>query len=63
MSELTIIKLAIRCAPAVLVAVVLLDLLVDEYLRLMELAGLVRRRSMADENAKDDAEEAPRERD
>ena len=43
--ELTIIKLAIRVAPAAVAAIILLDLLVDEYLRLMELAGLARRRS------------------
>ena len=45
MNELTIMGLAVKCLPALLVVVILLELLIEEYLRLMELAGLARRRS------------------
>lgn len=47
MDEWTIISLAVKCLPAALVVLILLVLLVEEYLRLMELAGLARVRSRA----------------
>ena len=57
MNELTIIRLALLCLPTLLVVVILLDLLTEEYLRLMELAGLVRRRSSARAEVPPDARE------
>ena len=51
MNELTIIRLALALLPACLVVLILLDLLIEEYLRLMELAGLARRRPSADRDA------------
>ena len=42
--ELDIIRTAVRCVPTVVVVVLLLDLLTEEYVRLMELMGLIRRR-------------------
>ena len=60
MSEMTIIRLALAALPTLLVVVILLDLLTEEYLRLMELAGLVRRRSSARVELPPDARENDR---
>lgn len=57
MDELTIIRLALKCLPTLLVVVLLLELLTEEYLRLMELAGLVRRRSSTGTGGDSDVEE------
>ena len=57
MNELTIIRLALLALPTLLVVAILLDLLTEEYLRLMELAGLVRRRSSARVEPPSDARE------
>ena len=57
MNEWTIIRLALTCLPALVVVVILLDLLVEEYLRLMELAGLVRKRSSVPAHDEPDADE------
>ena len=51
MDELSLIRTALRYLPALVVVLVLLDLLVEEYLRLMELAGLVRKTPPPDQNA------------
>ena len=48
--ELTPIRTVVRYLPTLVVVLVLLDLLVEEYLRLMELAGLVRRTPPLDQN-------------
>jgi hypothetical protein len=50
-NEFTIIRLVLTALPALLVVLFLLDLLIEEYLRLMELAGLARRRTSADRHA------------
>lgn len=62
MDELTIIRLAIRYLPTFLVVVVLLNLLTEEYLRLMEMAGLIRRPSPADKQTESDADEKEKEK-
>ena len=52
MDELSLIRTVIRYLPTLVVVLVLLDLLVEEYLRLMEMAGLVRKTPPPDPNTK-----------
>ena len=63
MDELTIIRLAIRYLPTFLVVVFLLNLLTEEYLRLMELAGLIRRPDPADKQTESDTNEKEKDSD
>jgi len=55
--EFTIIELAVWCLPTTVVVLVLLKLLVEEYVRLMEMAGMIRK-PVADEQKTEDKDKA-----
>lgn len=57
MDEFTIIELAVWCLPTTVVVLVLLKLLVEEYVRLMEMAGMIRK-PVADEQKTEDKDKA-----
>ena len=54
--ELSLIRTALKVLPTLVVVLVLLDLLVEEYLRLMELAGLVRKTPPPDQTTETESD-------